>query len=287
MHVTCPVMLTLYERTIKICNYVYHHGPSCPTPRLALDYANRKRRGRVATSVVSDGGFVMENEMEHPLDMSPTRKELICKSLSLPEDLFAWESARTNNSAIVEYPPEPEPAQIQHGIEHCVMSWGLGGSGQLGLNTFENALRPVVVKHDLFDVSVVMVACGLNCSIILTDDGRVYTCGRGAHGVLGHGPDLVLISTPRAIDALVKFKIRSVSCRNEHAAAVSVTGEVLTWGNNSEGQLGHGDIIDRARPVVVMGLHSYNVTQCAAGGAHTLFMDLDGKVWACGQGDHK
>ena len=106
--------------------------------------------------------------------------------------------------------------------------------------------------------------------MVLTEDGRLYTMGRGARGVLGHGDDLLLLQSPRQIDNIfrVSLKITGVDLRGEHVVAVTDTGEVLTWGANAEGQLGHGDTQDRLRPEKVSALAMRTVTSAVAGTAH-------------------
>ena len=46
-------------------------------------------------------------------------------------------------------------------------------------------------------------------------------------------------------------QVEKVSCSSRHCVAVSRLGVVFTWGNGSEGALGHGDFEDTSRPRVV------------------------------------
>ena len=48
-----------------------------------------------------------------------------------------------------------------------------------------------------------------------------------------------------------RLRVRQVSASNHHTAVVSEGGDVLTWGHNQKGQLGHGDRIDRETPTLV------------------------------------
>ena len=72
--------------------------------------------------------------------------------------------------------------------------------------------------------------------MVLTEDGRLYSMGRGGRGILGHGKDLLILSTPRVIDSLLSSPIARVCCMGEHVAAVTTHGEVLTWGANAYGK---------------------------------------------------
>lgn len=129
------------------------------------------------------------------------------------------------------------------------------------------------------------VKCGKQVSVVLTDDGRLYTMGRGARGVLGHGQDLLMLASPRQIDSLHQVRVTSVDCRGEHIVAVTDLGLTYSWGANAEGQLGHGDRKDRLRPEKIESLTTSRIKMAVTGAAHSLFLDTNGTVWGCGQGE--
>lgn len=68
--------------------------------------------------------------------------------------------------------------------------------------------------------------------------------------------------------------------------AVDTEGNVWSWGDNSEGQLGQGNVSENpvATPVKVKGLA--NVISVSAGGAHALALKADGTVWAWGNNEY-
>lgn len=59
----------------------------------------------------------------------------------------------------------------------------------------------------------------------------------------------------------------STTTGHYHTCAVTSTGNVQCWGNNSAGQLGDGTTTERLAPVTVSGLN--NVTAVTAGKYHT------------------
>ena len=50
------------------------------------------------------------------------------------------------------------------------------------------------------DQRVVAVSAGTDHSLAITDDGPVFTWGRGEHGGLGHGEDLSNQLLPKKIE---------------------------------------------------------------------------------------
>ena len=56
-------------------------------------------------------------------------------------------------------------------------------------------------------------------------------------------------------------------------------------GKNVNGQLGHGGRDEETVPRVVAGLRKRRIVKIAARGAHTLAVDVEGRVLAWGRGD--
>ena len=110
---------------------------------------------------------------------------------------------------------EPTPVEqkddivaVSAGLSHSVAlsskgiaySWGYSGCGALGLgdDVREAALpRPIA---GLNAEVIVQASCGEKHTLMLTRDGRVYSCGDGLSGRLGHG-DVAKQRTPRLITA--------------------------------------------------------------------------------------
>jgi len=79
--------------------------------------------------------------------------------------------------------------------------------------------------------------------------------------------------------------INHVAAGHNHAIAINTSGEVFTWGNNSQGQLGNGSVISTSagtgfNPSLVQGLP--HMTSAAAGGTHSVAIAQNGSLWAWG-----
>lgn len=74
---------------------------------------------------------------------------------------------------------------------------------------------------------------------------------------------------------------QQVAAGSAHGVALTTTGQVWTWGLNSNGQLGTGNTTARSTPVQVTTLS--NILAIAAGGESTYALRNDGTVWAWGK----
>ncbi|OQS05189.1 regulator of chromosome condensation (RCC1) [Thraustotheca clavata] len=121
--------------------------------------------------------------------------------------------------------------------------WGSGDGGRLGLGDgrfmdFDNELKggklgivstPTRVQS-LQEYHLIDVSCGT--SHTATVIGRAFVCG-SAHAL---GTFQAEFTTP---PQLLSIQVTSIVCGNAHTAAVTVDGELYTWGNNVGGCTGH------------------------------------------------
>lgn len=75
--------------------------------------------------------------------------------------------------------------------------------------------------------------------------------------------------------------VRSVATGGYHTCAISRSGAVFCWGDNSYGQLGDGTTVSRTLPVRVGGLTGSFVS-VSAGEGHTCALDTEGQVFCWG-----
>ena len=66
----------------------------------------------------------------------------------------------------------------------------------------------------------------------------VLSWGDGKNGKLGHGNNHDDQLSPGKIDFFDSVEVAQVSCGTEHSAAVTLHGEIYTWGNGVELSLG-------------------------------------------------
>ena len=162
-------------------------------------------------------------------------------------------------------------------------SCGASANGRLGHGAAEadgNVHVPRLVES-LRRVRVCSVAAGDDVSFFLTDRGRVFSCGVGEHGALGHG-GTADERLPRVIDALCAVRVRYISAGRTHALFVGAAGEVYSCGLGIFGRLGHGHDRKLLVPCRIEALADVHVTCVAAGEGHSLFVTSSGSAFSCG-----
>jgi len=162
-------------------------------------------------------------------------------------------------------------------VDGTVYTAGRGADGRLGHGDVADVLLFTRVA-ELAAVRVVFVAAGLRMSAVI-GDGDVFTCGHGPHGELGLGDrDNRLLPTRLPAFGVAPTVFVSAS---RHVVAVQADGAMRAWGQNRFGQLGLGDVEDRAQPTVVPFAP---VVTAACGLKHTLVVTTDRVVHSCGRG---
>ncbi|KAE8659023.1 Regulator of chromosome condensation (RCC1) family with FYVE zinc finger domain isoform 3 [Hibiscus syriacus] len=94
------------------------------------------------------------------------------------------------------------------------------------------------------------------------------------------------ILLPKPLEYNVVLDVHHVACGVKHAALVTRQGEVLTWGEESGGRLGHGIGMDVFQPRLVESLAVTSVDFVACGEFHTCAVTMAGELYTWGDGTH-
>ncbi|KAB0794726.1 hypothetical protein PPYR_11565 [Photinus pyralis] len=139
-----------------------------------------------------------------------------------------------------------------------------------------------------FNRRIIDMATGCEHCLLLDESGRVYSFGRGSRGQLGHG-SLADEDEPKLIDALDGIKIKKIAAGGWHSCAVSVDGDLYSWGWNGNGQLGIYN--DEKIALAVMACPhiinfdddiQLNVVDVACGRRHTVVFLSNRKLYGAG-----
>ncbi len=161
--------------------------------------------------------------------------------------------------------------------EGRVYAWGLNAVGQAGVG--DRDTKPRLVPNLPSDVTY--IAGGNGFTLALTASGDVYSWGSATNGVLGNGQTSGTDFPPTKIDAFAGDPVIQISAGLEHALAVTASGAIYAWGNNTNGQLGTGVAGGNQSTPTKLTL-SEQFVQIAAGATHSMALTASGDVYTWG-----
>lgn len=133
-------------------------------------------------------------------------------------------------------------------------------------------------------VKIISVSTGLNFSLFLDSNGKVWSVGNNENGRCGLG-EVGNVTEPVMIiifDGQTKIPfINKIASGNEHSIMLDSDGNVWSFGLNNKGQLGLGHAGTRKIPTQLTYIHT-KIVDIAVGYIHNLLLDIDGDVWSFG-----
>jgi hypothetical protein len=160
-----------------------------------------------------------------------------------------------------------------------VYTWGNNLNAQLGNDDLDYLAKPTLVEN-LQDVIAIGQGSAAKHSIVLKEDGSVWSWGDNEFGQLGIGnSDVINSSVPRLVEDV--YGVVAVAVGNKHSLALTDEGLVWSWGDNKVGQIGHTNQTESFVPKLIHGLT--NVVSIASGYNHSMALKEDGTVWTWGE----
>jgi len=135
-----------------------------------------------------------------------------------------------------------------------LFTFGDGNSGRLGHGG--NSFQYVPKLVDALAGTKVVGACAAagSChSAAWTEAGELFTFGSGVKGELGHGmAERELM--PRLVEGLAGKTVIGAAAGHHHTAVWTDEGEIFSFGDGTNGRLGHGVAISAFAPRLVEGV---------------------------------
>eukprot|EP00522_Entomoneis_paludosa_P002073 CAMPEP_0172476706 /NCGR_PEP_ID=MMETSP1065-20121228/70515_1 /TAXON_ID=265537 /ORGANISM="Amphiprora paludosa, Strain CCMP125" /LENGTH=663 /DNA_ID=CAMNT_0013234935 /DNA_START=140 /DNA_END=2131 /DNA_ORIENTATION=+ len=178
------------------------------------------------------------------------------------------------------------------------------GCGRFGQALSESISKSVWVgkwKPENPESNLKKVGCGRRHTVVLDEEGRIFSWGDNKYGQLGRVFDSSnkRDSVPKQVHGPWEeegFIVRDIQCGWSHTvvrATKKVEGglvetSVFGWGRNDKGQLGLGDEAPDylELPCKMFQNHSSSIQQIECGSEFTVIVDSDDSVWGCGWNEH-
>eukprot|EP01035_Chromulina_nebulosa_P028878 gene28878-38190_t len=136
---------------------------------------------------------------------------------------------------------------------------------------------PISISIDPRTVS--RVVTGSKQTFMLTVDGSVLCCGENDNNELGrHGKRSVM----QRMDAVEAFSIIDLAVGDGFCILLSKDGRMISWGQNSLGQLGCGDREPKEKPKPNSFSTELRLLKICAGSQHVLALARNGQVLTWG-----
>ncbi|PKU48298.1 alsin [Limosa lapponica baueri] len=136
--------------------------------------------------------------------------------------------------------------------------------------------------------TVLQAALGIRHGLLLTEGGEVYSFGKLPWR---SGPEESCVNNPILENTLLGHHVITVAAGSFHNGAVTESGVVYMWGNNSAGQcaVANQPCVPEPQPISISDsetspLLSVRILQLACGEEHTLALSLSREIWAWGSG---
>ncbi|KAI2807414.1 RCC1 domain-containing protein 1 [Blomia tropicalis] len=168
--------------------------------------------------------------------------------------------------------------QLCVGVEYSCL---LTDDGRAYLFDITNGLLTTLLTNQ----KIISIGAGQEHILLLTEDGKVLSYGRGSRGQLGHNNlDNVLDTPAVTIEALDGIKCRSIAAGGWHSLALSETGDVYAWGWNESGQLGlsKDKVTMKATPIPLEISEDDSFMMISAGSRHSMAVSENGILFGWG-----
>jgi alpha-tubulin suppressor-like RCC1 family protein len=219
--------------------------------------------------------------------------------LQVPSEIWSWgqndwgQLGRTRKIAIPQCVQALEShiiSDISCGQFHSIVlthnqnvySFGRNNFGQIGVEReVESVVKPRLLKQ-LIGQNIIQISCGYNHNITLSDHGILWGWGNSSNGQTGRGVNPPNSDTPLPVLGLESIPICSVCCGGDFSLALTISGNIYSFGQGSSYQLGHGNTKDSITPQLIEKAQNKYFVKIACGRSHCLALTYSGVLYGWG-----
>jgi alpha-tubulin suppressor-like RCC1 family protein len=165
--------------------------------------------------------------------------------------------------------------------EGQVFSFGSGIKGRLGHGDQDIRFIPTKIESLERTGKIVSLAAGGSHSLVLNEEGQVFSFGGNDRGQLGLG-DTINRLLPELLSITGLRRVVAISAGHIHSLFLDIQGQVFGCGCHKSGQLGHKK--NKIVPTLINLTHldSPKIIAISAGYNHSLLLSAKGQVFSFG-----
>ena len=157
-------------------------------------------------------------------------------------------------------------------------TWGRNNNGQMGISNTTDYSSPKQVGAL---TTWLNIASGNYYTIATRTDGTLWTWGYNNYGQLGLN-NTTSYSSPKQVGSLTTWS--KVACATiAFTVATKTDGTIWSWGSNTNGSLGLGNLTDYSSPKQIGALTNW--LNVSAGYNTVIATKTDGTLWTWGRGN--
>jgi alpha-tubulin suppressor-like RCC1 family protein len=146
------------------------------------------------------------------------------------------------------------------------------------INLHDSIINFVEIDISLSGNKIIDICSGLRHSLLLCDNGTVYSFGKNDSKQTGHNNNGSDIGNPMLIPNL--YNVVQIVCCDHHSLVLTKDGLVYGFGDNTNYQLGFNNPNLNFCPTLISELK--DIIQISMGSYHTLALKNDGKIYGFG-----
>ncbi|XP_077246976.1 regulator of chromosome condensation (RCC1) family with FYVE zinc finger domain-containing protein [Tasmannia lanceolata] len=187
------------------------------------------------------------------------------------------------------------PSMDKDNVLRDVLMWGEGIEGGILGGGIDRLSTPFDMRSDallpkLLESSGMLdvrnMSCGGKHAALVTRQGEVFCWGEEKGGRLGHKINMD-VSCPKIVESLTGVHVESIACGEYHTCALTLSGELYTWGESGHGVglLEDGIYGGSWLPHRVSGLlDGICISSVVCGEWHTAVVSSSGQLFTYGDG---